>query len=112
MQKFKEHISFKIVTLILVLTLLTPTAAKFVHIFNHHKHEICKGEYQSHLHTSNLDCSFHKFKLTTPFTIPVFSIDFFITEHNHINTIAYYLYLNEYEHLHFSLRGPPQNNLI
>jgi len=112
LQKFKEHIGFKIITLVLVLTLLTPTAAKFIHIFNHHKHEICKGEYQSHFHTSNLDCSFHKFKLTTPYTIPVFSFDFFHSQDNHEITTIKYLFLNKYKQLHFSLRGPPQFNLI
>lgn len=108
--KFKGHIVFKIVTLILVLAFLTPAALKFAHIFNHHKHEICKGEYQTHLHTSDYDCSFHKFKLTKTFTIPEFSFDFFTPKHNHDITSAQYLFLSNTCTLHFKLRGPP--NLI
>jgi hypothetical protein len=112
LQNIKQHIGFKIATLTLMLALLAPTAAKFIHIFNHHKHEICRGEYQAHLHTSHLDCTFHKFKLTTPFTVPIFSVDFFTPEHNQECVIAQYLFLSEYQQLHFSLRGPPQFNLI
>jgi hypothetical protein len=111
LQKIKQHIGFKIATLTLVLALLTPTAVKFIHVFSHHKHGICQ-EYKAHLHSSDIDCSFHKFKLTTSFTIPVFSVDIFTPKHNHENTVAQYLFLSAYQHLHFSLRGPPQFNLI
>lgn len=112
LQSIKQHIGFKVATLTLVLVLLVPTAVKFIHVFNHHRHEICNGEYQTHLHTLDLDCSFQKFKLTNPFTIPVFSVDIFIPKQNHENIVAHYLFLSEFQHLHFSLRGPPQLNLI
>ena len=109
--KFKEHVLFKIATLTLVLALLAPAALKFAHIFDHHKHEICKGEYQVHLHTSDVDCSYHKFKLTKTFTIPEFSFEFFTLEYNHEITNLQYLFLSSTCNLHFKLRGPP-NNLI
>jgi hypothetical protein len=95
-----------------VLTLLTPSVVKFIHVFNHHKHDICKGEYQTHLHASDFDCSYHKFKLTTPFTIPLFSVGLFIPEHSHKTSDSKYFFLSEYQRLHVSLRGPPQLNLI
>jgi len=112
LQRFKEHIGFKIVTLSLVLTLLTPTAVKFFHIFKHHKHDICKGEYQTHLHTSDFDCSYHKFKLTSSFTLPEFSTELFISEHDHKSIVSQYFFLSEFQRLHVSLRGPPLFNLI
>jgi len=112
MHRIKEHIVFRILTLALVFALLTPTAIKFVHIFNHHKHEICHDENQTHLHTYYADCSFHKFKLTPSYTIPVFSVEFFTPEHSHETTVDPYLFLAEFQQLHFSLRGPPQFDLI
>jgi len=108
LQNLKQHIGFKIAALVLVATMIIPTAVKFAHIFNHHKHETCRGEYQAHLHTSYPDCSFHKFKLTTPFTIPVFAVDLIIPKQENKTIITHYLFLSEYQQLHFSLRGPPQ----
>ena len=74
-----------------MLTLLTPSAVKFIHVFNHQKHDICKGEYQTHLHASDFDCSYHKFKLTTPFTIPLFSVELFIPKYAHKSIISQYM---------------------
>jgi len=110
MQGLKQSLGFKIVTLTLVLALFTPTTVKFVHIF-YHDYTICK-EYKAHFHRSDIDCSFHKFKVSSSYTIPVFSIDFFTSEHNHEYTISQYLFISEYQHLHFSLRGPPEFNLV
>lgn len=105
MHKFKEHIGFKIATLLLVVALFTPTAIKFAHIF-YHKYETC-NEYKAHLHSSHLDCTFHKFKHSTPYTIPQFSVVFFTPEHNHEYFDVQYSFLSKYQRLHFSLRGPP-----
>lgn len=96
----------------LVVTLLMPTGFKFSHIFTHHQHEICNGESQTHLHKSDLDCSFYQFNLSTPFTIPSFEYQFIFVEDNHQNHDEVYSFLSEYQRLHFSLRGPPQITLI
>ena len=107
MQRLKSHIVFRIVTLTLVLALLTPTFLKFTHIFNHHKHEICKGEYKVHLHTLDVDCGYQKFKLTKTFTIPEFSVDFFIPKHNHDVASIQYFFLSDTCTIQYKLRGPP-----
>ncbi len=95
-----------------MITLLVPTAVKFSHIFSHHHHEVCEGEPQTHLHNADFDCSFHKFKLSTPFTIPTFEFEFISTEQNHQMYADAYAFLSDYQQLHFSLRGPPQIDLI
>lgn len=112
MHNFSERISFKILTFILVVALLMPTGLKFSHIFSHLHHEVCNGETQAHLHTADLDCSFYQFNLSTPFTIPIFEYQFVFTVENHQNYAEAYSFLPEYQQLHFSLRGPPQINLI
>ena len=96
------------VTLTLVLALFTPTVLKFAHIFDDHKHEICKGEYKVHLHKLDVDCTYHKFKLTKTFTIPEFSVEFFKPEHNHFIASTQYLFLSNTSALNFKLRGPPE----
>lgn len=108
MQKFRNHPTFKIATFCLVLAFLTPTAIKFSHIFNHHKHEVCHDESQAHLHTKFSDCSFNKFKLTTTFAIPAFTAEFISYKHHKLTSTAHSLFLDAYHDLHFSLRGPPR----
>lgn len=112
MKFLKQHIFFKGLTLILVFTLLLPSAVKSMHIFENHQHEVCYGEVDAHFHTLDIDCEFYNFKINIPFTfpenapvlIPYIEIKGIITSD--------YSFLSEYQRLHFSLRGPPAINLI
>ncbi|TYA59074.1 hypothetical protein [Formosa maritima] len=101
---------FKLSTLILVLALLTPSVVKFTHIFSHHKHEVCKGESKTHLHTLDIDCTFHKFKLNNQYTFTVQSYNLFDIDDNYNHIFSQYLFLNTFQPLHFTLRGPPFNS--
>ncbi len=102
-----HKITFKVATLILAIALFVPTAVKFSHIFSHHYHEVCDGENQTHLHKSDIDCNFYKFKLNTNF--------YSLSEYLEISIkVSYfkidgtlYFFLNNHRQLSFSLRGPP-----
>lgn len=112
MNFLSQHILFKGFTLIMVLTLLLPSAVKFMHIFENHKHEVCYGESEAHFHKLDMDCEFYNFKLNTSFTFPEnFS---FLISHAEIKTpiTTDYSFLSDYQKLHFSLRGPPAIDLI
>jgi len=61
----KQHIGFKLIAIVLLCAIILPAAVKFNHIFENHKHEICKGEPQAHIHEVDLDCEFYKFNLET-----------------------------------------------
>ncbi|WP_299390864.1 hypothetical protein [uncultured Gelidibacter sp.] len=112
MNTIRLHIFFKGLTLVLVLAFLLPSAAKFMHIFEEHHHEVCLGESNAHFHTQDVECEFYKFKLNTPFTIPENNV--VVLEFPHIESIipTHYSFLSEFQTLHFSLRGPPSINLI
>lgn len=112
MQTIKQHITFRAATLVLVFAFLLPSAVKFAHIFEHHEHEVCHNEYEAHLHTLNVDCDFYKFKLATSFTIPNYNVEIFQPQHTYLKSDSHYDFLSDYQRLHFSLRGPPQINLI
>lgn len=112
MRNLKEQTAFKFATLVLVLALLMPSVVKFSHVFKHHHHEICKGEYQTHLHTSDIECSFYKFKISSHYTIPTITFEFFPIEENHQEYSDAYSFLSDFQNLHFSLRGPPQIDFI
>ena len=107
MNHIKEHIVFKTLALSLVLTLLVPSALKFIHIFEHHEHEVCLGEKTTHLHKIDLECEFHKFQLNKNFTFTFSYLELFSEEIEILETDSQYVFLSKYQSLHFSLRGPP-----
>ena len=107
MNHIKQHIIFKIITLLLVVSLLIPTVVKFTHIFSHHEHEVCLGEKTTHLHELDLDCSFYKFKLNNNVTFSFFNVDLISPQEEQFEILSLYSFLSKYQRLHFSLRGPP-----
>lgn len=107
MQNAKKHIAFKIVTLMLALAFLIPTAYKFTHIFAHHKHDICKGEKSTHLHEINKDCNFYKFKLSNQYTFTFFNVELISFEEDTVQIVSQYHFLSKFQRLQTTLRGPP-----
>ncbi|WP_296316801.1 hypothetical protein [Winogradskyella sp. UBA3174] len=98
---------FRALAIMLVFVVLTPSVIKLMHVFNHHEHEVCLGESSSHLHTSDFDCDFYKFKLTTAF---FFEIQSFTLEQSEISSAitSHYIEVNKNnQYLTYLLRGPP-----
>lgn len=112
MRFLRQHIIFKGLTLILVVTFLLPSVVKFMHIFENHQHEVCYGESDAHFHTLDVDCEFYKFKINTPFTIPENVASLTVYPEVNIFNTKEYSFLSEYQSLHFTRRGPPMINLI
>jgi len=103
----KEHKFFKILSFVLAWSILIPTAVKFTHAFNHYKHEVCLGEKTSHLHKLDLDCKFYDFKLTKNYLLGHFSFDVYEAKKTPLKKVSPYIFLSNYQKLHFSRRGPP-----
>lgn len=108
----RQHIIFKCLTLFMVMVFLLPSAVKFHHIFENHKHEVCLGESDTHIHTLDIDCQFYKFNQNPAFTMGLFFLDVLEFPEIHPIVSTDYSFLSEYQTLHFSLRGPPAYNLI
>ncbi|MDG1728693.1 MAG: hypothetical protein P8K68_06835 [Algibacter sp.] len=107
MKPIKEHIVFRLLTALLVITLLVPTAVKLAHVFEHHNHKVCLGEDITHIHEVDLDCEFQKFSRTHHFQL---SEEFYELFQIPSPTRTYHLtykFLNNHRPLSFSLRGPP-----
>ena len=103
----KEHIVFKILTILLVVTLWVPSAVKLAHVFEHHKHEVCEGGGSTHIHKVDLDCEFQKFNTTHHYQLSLkFDKLFQILSYTRIYNLTY-KFLNNHRPLSFSLRGPP-----
>ncbi|RNC87346.1 MAG: hypothetical protein ED556_07625 [Winogradskyella sp.] len=97
----------KLLSVILVFAIITPTLVKFSHGFQDHEHEVCYGESSSHLHEIDIDCEFYKFKLNTQYVdkfkkVEVLTLDNISDEIN-----SQYNFISDYQKLQFSLRGPP-----
>lgn len=108
MKQIQEHILFKCITILLIVTLLTPSMVKVGHVFENHKHDVCIDNLsQTHLHALDLDCEFYKFKLNTKYytTISDFRIETKEVYSKINNTYYYFSYNNQ--QLSFSLRAPP-----
>lgn len=103
----KEHTIFRILTVLLVLTLWIPSGIKLAHIFEHHTHEVCLGGHNTHIHKVDLDCEFSKFNLNTHYLFYSSYTELFqTTSYNKIYHLTY-KFLNNHRPLSFSLRGPP-----
>ncbi|QYA26577.1 hypothetical protein G3I01_14050 [Gramella sp. MT6] len=88
--------------------ILLPGIISFSHIFSEHSHKLCDNYAEHHYHSKSLDCDLHKFskKSVYHFTATEYLLVSEITEVKEI--FDYYSFLNEFEPLHFDLRGPPQ----
>ncbi|MFV0541571.1 MAG: hypothetical protein ACK5MZ_10120 [Aestuariibaculum sp.] len=107
MQHIKQHILFKLLSILLVFALLLPIAAKFAHIFANHEHDICKGEVHTHLHELNVECDIYKYKLTTNYTPTFFCYNLYAPLEYTGAIMSQYQFLSEFQRLQTSLRGPP-----
>src|SRR5690554_3353718 len=109
MQHIKQHILFRVISILLVVLVFTPSVVKLSHAFSHnnHKHEVCLGEKQTHLHTLDVDCEFHKFQINTAFTVPVNQFKLLEKKEDQQVIQSQYHFISDYQQLHFSLRGPP-----
>jgi len=108
MQKLKQHIAFKILSIGLLIVILTPSAVKLAHVFQNHKHEVCLEQHKTHLHSLDLECEFYKFKVNNTFTLPEFNVEIVKIKKEHQPILSQYSFVNDFKPLHFSLRAPPQ----
>lgn len=107
MFKSKNHIINVLCSAILIFALLAPTYAKFSHLFQGHKHELCENPQTSHFHELDTDCEFYKFKLSTQFSISFGDISFLENKILSQKIKSQYHFISDYQRLHYSLRGPP-----
>lgn len=108
MFKLKQHKIIKVSALILALVFLLPVVINFIHNLKHdHQHKLCDNFNETHLHKLEKDCDLCKFKLSQNYhninTNFVFVQVVISTERIYTS----YSYKYNYQHLSFSLRGPP-----
>lgn len=87
--------------------ILLPGIVSFSHIFSEHSHKLCDNYAEHHYHAKSIDCDLHKFNKKSVYTF-VFTDYSLVSEVTEVKEkFDYYSFLNDYEPLHFDLRGPP-----
>lgn len=107
MLQTKEHIASKIFVVLLTIVLVTPLFVKLNHVFEDHKHEVCKTPYTNHFHELEIGCEFYNFKLNTELNYTFSSIQIPVIKEITQSIISQYHYISDYQQLPFSSRGPP-----
>ena len=108
MYKLKQHITFKVSSVLLVLTFLLPIGVNFIHNLKHnHKYELCDNPHDVHLHKVENDCDFCKFKLNQGYHSICANYKLAKFDISTERIYSSYSYQYNYQHLSFSLRAPP-----
>jgi len=107
MQQIKEHITSKVLVVILAVILVTPLFVKSYHLFEDHKHEVCKTPNTNHFHEYEIDCEFYDFTLNTNFFQSSASMEIPEVSELHKPILSQYHFISDYQQLQTSLRGPP-----
>ena len=111
-ENFFLAIIFKTGALALVLVVMLPTAVKLSHTFEHqnHTHQVCEEDNSSktHFHQTDIDCDFHKFKLTKQYFFQNEVIYLTSIKNNFKIIESQYEFVSDFQKLQTALRGPPQ----
>jgi hypothetical protein len=102
--KFLKNIFFVFSAILILL----PSAVSFSHIFSGHGHELCDNYSEKHFHSKTLDCDLHNYQKKPVFSVSLPEYQLVLNSGKTQLTPEYYQFLNEYEPLHFELRGPPR----
>lgn len=105
--KAQQNIFIKIASVVLLLAVLLPSAVKFAHVLEQHKHEVCTDNSSTHMHELDLDCEFYKFKLNTQYYSFLESNNIIIEDNYFKINNTFYNFQYNHQQLSYSLRGPP-----
>ncbi len=97
----------KIIALIAIILLITPSLLKASHSFFHSEHKSCETNDQVHFHSHETNCDFNKIYTFSEFK-PSFSLELnSFQKHCFIELINNYKNYLHFFYPHYTLRGPP-----
>lgn len=84
-----------------------PSLVKFSHVFSHHEHTVCEGDYALHFHEFDIDCEFYKFKLNNAVELSdLYAVEFTIDNFKTVYS-DYKSFLKNKKLSNCYQRGPP-----
>ena len=85
---------------------LLPLAINSAHDLLNHKHTVCSSKVVKHVHEKDFDCNLNLLKQSTPY-LALSSYTIQTQAIVKTNNSTPYNFLQNYQQLSFSLRGPP-----
>lgn len=107
MERFDTQLRNSIVSLLMVAFIMMPSLVKLSHALNEHKHFECKTVGKLHIHKLEMGCDFQKFNLSPQIFKPLTVVLGLFTVDGIKKQFSPYSFLNKYQKLNFTLRGPP-----
>ena len=107
MKSVWHTILFPLTALLLVLCIEAPILLKLSHAIYEHQTPECDKESNLHFHKAELVCDFQKFKISTQYFLDSVAFNRLLNLIAREKSDAHYFFLNQYQKLHFVLRGPP-----
>mgnify|MGYP000885105588 CR=1 FL=1 len=93
--------------IILVVFISLPSILKIKHAVTEHQTFVCKDKGKLHFHEVELDCKFDDFSIITQIFPGISPINIPTWKQKSEKIENFYCFLNKYQKLHFSRRGPP-----
>lgn len=102
-----------VVSFVLALGILTPSAVKLSHaLFGHSKEKRCIAEGTKHIHEADIHCEFHDFTLTSKVFVASSFDDISLDISNIVHQHSFYnSFLKSQHREHLTLRAPPAGSL-
>ncbi|AEH02231.1 MULTISPECIES: hypothetical protein [unclassified Lacinutrix] len=107
MQKIKNHIIIKCASLLLVLAVALPTVVKAFHVFESHEHVVCVDKSTTHIHATDFECEFYKFKLNNAYALVFNKITILKQEYKNKRIYSFYKSIVSQNYFDIKQRGPP-----
>lgn len=107
MKHIREHTFISFLAIILVAIISLPSIIKIKHALTEHQSFVCKEQGKLHIHEVESDCKFDDFNITTQIFPGNQEIHLLTWDPETGKIENFYDFLNKYQKLHFSRRGPP-----
>ena len=107
MQNIKNHIIIKCASLLLVFAVALPTVVKAFHVFETHEHIVCVDKTTTHIHATDFECEFYKFKLNNAYSLVFNNVTILKLETNNKRIYTFYKSIINKKSLDLKQRGPP-----
>ncbi|WP_354618096.1 hypothetical protein [Sediminicola luteus] len=92
---------------LLLAAIEAPSVVKLWHSLYSHKEVKCDLEGSVHIHSAEIDCPFQKFNVSLHYFLPQNHFDELLVINIREDHFDYYSFVNTFQKLHYSLRGPP-----
>lgn len=105
--KVKQDLNLTLASLLIIVCMALPSVVKLTHAIQDHLELQCDENIAAHFHQSEFDCEFQKLNHSQFSYPPIQDYHFYAQVAIEKANYNFYFFLQDYQKLHFSRRGPP-----